>query len=74
MEEEFGALYQKLIAYIEPDSERFRQGAHVILRLLRGMASPASAPAPLHFSQKCGIQGTERCTRSGKRNESGESI
>ena len=53
VEDEFAELYQKLIAWLEPDPARLRRGLQ-FLESLAACADPASSELqPLLFSQKC---------------------
>ena len=72
MEDEFAELYQKLIAWLEPDPARLRRGLQ-FLESLAACADPASSELPpLLFSQKCDIQGAETRARSGEHRKAGK--
>ena len=59
MEDDFAQLYQRLLAWIEPDPARLRRGWEVVASGLSGADPPKPISSQLHFSQKYDIPGSE---------------
>ena len=63
MEEEFAALYRRLLRQVEPDPERLRRGREALLRAI-------SAPEPPPSSRRSG--GGRSAPSTDNTRESGE--
>ena len=59
MEDDFGPLYRGLIAWIDPDPARLRQGLLALRQTLSCHDPPKKAASPLQSSPKYDIPGTE---------------
>lgn len=70
MEDEFAALYRRLIDRIEPDPDRLRQGLQALCRAIAGPDPPNLSSSLLQSPQKYDIPGAEAGTRSKKSKES----
>ena len=59
VEDDFAQLYQRLLAWIEPDPARLRRGWEAVASGLSGADPPEPISTQLHFSQNYGIPGSE---------------
>lgn len=67
MEEEFGALYRQLIGYLEPRQSRLREGMEGLLAQLEGSPPPGAPQPPLQSEEQCGIENSDRESKSRKK-------
>lgn len=72
MEDDFAKVYQRLLAWIEPDPAWLRRGWEAVASGLSGADPPEPLSPPLHFSQKYGIPGSEAEPPSMDTQERGE--
>ncbi len=63
MEDDFAALYQKLISRIEPDPDRLRRGLQALRRAITGHDPPGFSSNQLQSQIKCDIPGAETDAR-----------
>lgn len=66
MEDDFGFLYRGLIAWIDPDPARLRQGLRTLRQAISCHDPPEKAASPLQSYPKYDIPGTEIFSRTEK--------
>lgn len=67
MEEDFEALYQRLIRRLEPDPARLRERMENLLALLEGVRPPVVSQIPLQSGEKCGIGYSKGASKTGEK-------